>query len=85
MNMHDFLIGAISALAWVAALIFFRFYRQTGDRFFLCFGWAFVLEGAHRIPEVFGTSDDNPFVYLVRLGAYLLILYAIWQKNRARN
>jgi hypothetical protein len=44
-----------------------------------------VLEGAHRIPEVFGTSDDNPFVYLVRLGAYLLILYAIWQKNRARN
>jgi uncharacterized membrane protein HdeD (DUF308 family) len=84
-NVQQYLIGAITVLAWVAALIFFRFHRQTRDSFFLYFGWAFVLEGAHRIPEAFGTSDDNPFVYLVRLAAYLLILYAIWQKNRAKR
>ncbi|MRD47515.1 DUF5985 family protein [Caenimonas koreensis] len=84
--MQSFLIGAIAATAFVAALIFFRFYRQTRDRFFIYFGVAFILEGVHRIPEAFhpGSSDDTPQVYLIRLLGYLLILYAIWQKNRNR-
>jgi hypothetical protein len=85
--MQPLLIGAIAIAAWFVALIFFRFYRQTRDRFFIYFGWAFILEGAHRIPQAFhsGPSDDEPLVYMVRLLAYLLILYAIWQKNRGRS
>jgi uncharacterized membrane protein HdeD (DUF308 family) len=85
--MQQFLIGAIAIAAWVVALVFFRFYRQTQDRFFMYFGWAFILEGAHRIPEalVSASWDDHPLVYLTRLAAYLLILFAIWQKNRGKR
>jgi hypothetical protein len=87
MLLNALLIGAIAIAAWVVALVFFRFYRQTGDRFFALFGWAFVLEGAHRIPDAFGPLDADAAaaVYALRLVAYLLILYAIWRKNRSRG
>ena len=67
--MRQLLIGGIAIAAWIAALMFFRFFRRSHDRFFAYFGWAFVLEGLNRIPEAFtiGTGEVNPFVYLVRL------------------
>jgi uncharacterized membrane protein HdeD (DUF308 family) len=85
--MKPFLIGGIAIAAWVIALIFFRFHRETRDRFFALFGWAFVIEGANRIPEAFAApgAEDSPLVYVVRLAGYLLILYAIWDKNRTNS
>ena len=35
--MNEILIGGIAVAALVAGLFFFRFWRTTGDRFFLLF------------------------------------------------
>jgi uncharacterized membrane protein HdeD (DUF308 family) len=80
-----FLLGAIAALSLVASLFFFRFWRETGDRLFLIFGLAFGIEGVNRIALAFSPnpSEGDPFFYAVRAFAFLLILYAIWDKNRS--
>lgn len=82
----DVLSGAIGAMATVAGLFFFRFWRHTRDRFFLYFAWSFWIEAGHRValallPEA---SENNPFFYAFRLLAYGLILLAIWRKNQPR-
>jgi hypothetical protein len=81
------LTGAIAMGSFVAGLVFMRFWRQTRDAFFLCFGVSFWLEAGNRLalgllPH---TDESEPSFYLLRLAAYGLILYAIWQKNRPRN
>ena len=84
--MSPFLLGAIAAAFLVAALFFLRFWRDTRDRLFLFFAAAFGLEALSRailaIPEQ--ASESLPLPYLVRLGAYLLLLSGIVAKNRER-
>jgi hypothetical protein len=82
------LLGAIAAASFVAGLFFLRYWRSTGDRFFLFFMLAFWIEAGNRVAmAVLQTSseEDSPLHYLVRLVAYLLILVAIWDKNRPRG
>ena len=43
------MIGAIAALSFVIGSFFMRFWRVTGDRFFLLFGLSFWLEGTNRV------------------------------------
>ena len=84
--MHDMLQGAI-AVGWlVAGLFFFRFWRETRDRFFLWFALSFWLEAGNRVALglFVGTKEDSPGIYALRVVAYGLILLAIWQKNRPR-
>ena len=66
-------------------LFFLRFWRNTGDRFFLYFATSFGLEGLNRgVLGLYPISDEHePFFYLVRLLSFVLILVAIWDKNRA--
>jgi hypothetical protein len=82
--MEQMLIGAISVSFYLAGLYFFRFWHRTRDRFFLCFALAFWMESANR--AILGLradpAEDSPLVYGIRLLAYGLILFAIWQKNR---
>jgi hypothetical protein len=82
-----FLLGATAMASLVAALFFLRFWRETGDRFFLYFAVAFGIEGLNR--SVLGLSsvsqETEPFFYLVRLIAFLLILAAIVDKNRKKR
>ena len=82
--MNQFFLGAITALMAVAALIFLRSWRQTGDRLFFYFCLAFLIEGVNRTALAFSANprEGDPFHYLVRVGAFVLILYAIWDKNR---
>jgi hypothetical protein len=85
--MEQMLTGAI-AVGWlVAGLFFFRFWRQTRDRFFLWFALSFWLEAGNRVTlgMMSDSSEDNPAVYGLRVVAYGLILLAIWQKNRPRS
>lgn len=79
------LSGAIVLGALVAALFFLRFWRQTRDRFFLCFAVAFLLEALHRLLWALApmSEADAPQYYLIRLASYGLILLGIISKNRA--
>jgi hypothetical protein len=69
----------------VAGLFFFRFWHETRDRLFGIFGCAFVVLAFQRLalavvpPE----QQDPVLLYSVRLLAFVLILWAIIDKNRA--
>lgn len=81
--MTDMLTGAIALASTVIALFFLRFWRNSGDRFFLYFALSFGIEGAHRVYSAltYQDSEDSPLHYLIRLLAYGLILWAILEKN----
>lgn len=85
--MDAILAGGIGVAAFVAGLFFLRFWRHTGDRFFLFFAVSFWIEGAHRVAlfQLYGHDEASPLVYLPRLVAYGLIIAAIVDKNRARK
>jgi len=85
--MNYFLSGSIFAAALISALFFLRFYKDSGDRFFLLFSLAFLLLGIERLPLllVAANSDTRGSIYIFRLCAYIVILCAIFYKNRARS
>ena len=82
--MYALLSGAVAALACIAGLAFLRSYLRTRDRFFIYFAGAFVIFGLTQIMlGVTNTPELNhPLSYIPRLIASLLILTAIWDKNR---
>ncbi|HUK41297.1 MAG TPA: DUF5985 family protein [Candidatus Acidoferrales bacterium] len=81
--MNLFLLGAIAMASLVIGLFFLRFWKNTGDRFFLFFAVSFLIEGVNR--AALGLSvdpnEDQPFFYFVRFLSFILILIAILQKN----
>ncbi len=83
--MYLFLSGALMFGFFVAAVFFWRFWRRTNDRFFLIFTGAWILLGVERL--VLGVMNQpeqlNPGIYFIRLAAFLLIIAAIIDKNRA--
>jgi len=82
--MELMLLGAISMASLTGGMIFLRFWKHTGDSFFLWFAVSFGLEGINR--AALGLSGDpneaEPFYYIVRFLSYLLIVIAIVAKNR---
>jgi Family of unknown function (DUF5985) len=81
----DFVSGATMAASLVIALFFLRYWRQTRDRLFLGFALGFGVFAVSRLILAFLDEDDEGriFVYGLRLLAFLLILAAIVDKNRA--
>lgn len=79
------LAGAIITGSLVIALFFLRYWKETRDRFFLWFALFFTIEAGDRVllTFIFSMQEDAPVPYLIRLAAYGLIIYAIWEKNRA--
>jgi uncharacterized membrane protein HdeD (DUF308 family) len=86
-DLGDVISGAIAALSLVGALFFLRFWRSSRDKFFLWFAISFGIEGLNRM--VMGitrqSNEDTPLHYVIRLLSYLLILYAIVEKNYFRR
>ena len=82
--MYQFLSGAIMLGCWACGLFFLRFWRKTKDRLFAIFGLAFWILGLERfILVAIGYAEEpHPLIYTIRLVAFLLILYAIIDKNR---
>ena len=88
MNLHpDFAAGMLTAGYLVSGLFFLKFWRRTGDRLFGAFAAAFGLMAANQAsPGVFGIPDEAlGGVYLLRLAAVLLIIWAILRKNMAKG
>ena len=81
-----FLWGASSVAASVAGLFFLRFWRQTRDRFFLVFALAFLALSLNWVGLAATSRADETrtYFYLLRLAAFVLIIGAIVDKNRAR-
>ena len=80
------LSGMMVVSTAVAALFFLRSWRRTGDRLFLIFAGGFVVMSAHWLIRglIPLPSEAQPYFYLVRLAAFLLILVAIFDKNRRK-
>lgn len=79
-----FLSGALCMASLTIALFFLKFWRRTGDRFFLAFSGAFLLFMLERIIlfSIGASHEFAPYVYVVRLLAFVLIIAAIVEKNR---
>lgn len=77
--------GAIVMGYVVAGLFFLRFWKQSRDRLFLFFALAFWVLGGQRLALALASEivEDTTVFYVVRLLAFVLILAAIVDKNRA--
>lgn len=83
-SLHPLIAGMLAMGYSIAGLFFLRFWRDTRDRLFLYFAIAFGLLGAQRIISIVAMqwTENTVWVYGIRLVAFLLILYAIIDKNR---
>ena len=79
-----FLQAVSATAAWMSALMFLRYWRETRDTLFAMFALAFTLLGASwAILSIFNpAADASPYIYGVRLIAFLLIIGAVVVKNR---
>ena len=84
MMLSQFLGGCILVSCWGIALFFFRFWAKTRDKLFVHFAVAFLLLGIERIVLFLlnQESEYKSYVYLIRLAAFLVMVFAIVQKNR---
>jgi hypothetical protein len=82
-----FLQGMSAAGAFVAGLLFARFWRESEDRLFAFFSGAFhLLAVSWALLGLFSPTDDTrPYIYAIRLVAFGLIITGIIDKNRART
>jgi len=81
--MRPFLLGALMTAFATASLFFLKFYRTTRDRLFGWFAFAFALLAINQLAfAIVGDHDEQTAVYALRFVAFLLILWAIVDKNR---
>lgn len=80
----SFLSGAVVMGFWLAGLFFLRFWKRTRDELFLAFTLAFWLLGLVQALLAFSSVpvEERSWLYFLRFAAFLLILAAIWRKNR---
>ena len=79
------LSGGLTMLYAVIALFFLKFRSRTGDRLFALFAAAFFILAAQRLMLTVARdwSEGAVWLYGLRLVAFLLIIVAIVDKNRA--
>jgi hypothetical protein len=82
-----FMAGAITVGFLAVSLYFLKFWRRTRDSLFLAFAAAFVLLAVNQaVPALADIPSENlSGVYLLRLAAFLLIIWAILRKNMGRG
>lgn len=85
MTLYDFLSGAVALGFFVCALFFARFWRRTHDELFIAFALAFALLGTGQSVLALANmpSENRGSLYLFRLAAFAIILFAIVRKNRS--
>lgn len=81
------MLGALAMGFAVAALFFLRFWRETRERLFGFFAIAFLLLSANRVGFALFADRDirGDYLYWVRLIAFVIILFAIVDKNLERS
>lgn len=83
----NFVRGVLFMGYLVAGLCFCRFWRKTQERLFVWFAAAFWLLAFERLVMVMlqASEDHQASIYIIRLLAFLMIIVAIVNKNRARG
>lgn len=84
-TLYVFLGGAVSLGFFTCALFFLRFWKQSGDELFVSFAAAFALLGFGQAVLVLANipGEHRSYLYLIRLVAFAVILFAIVRKNRS--
>ncbi|WP_224363703.1 DUF5985 family protein [Hyalangium versicolor] len=77
--------GGLVMACLACALFFLRFWKQSHDRLFAFFALAFGVMAFNWMLLALLQVDDERrhYLYIIRLVSFLIILYAIWDKNRA--
>jgi peptidoglycan/LPS O-acetylase OafA/YrhL len=85
MTLKPMIHGALVMACIACALFFLRFWKASRDRLFAFFGLAFAVMACNWLVLTLVDVDNERrhYVYLIRLVSFLIILYAIWDKNRA--
>jgi hypothetical protein len=83
----SFLQAVAATAAWLNGVFFFRFWRESRDELFAFFGGAFWILGlSWALLSLFSPAQEaRPYVYGLRLIAFLLIIIAIVRKNRRQE
>jgi len=84
MNIVPVIQGAVAMGCAIAAIFFLRFWRQSRDRLFVWFAYAFALLAVSYalLGTVSFATEWRVYVFVLRLVAFALILYGIFEKNR---
>jgi hypothetical protein len=82
-----FLSGAVAFGFLVCGLFFLRFWRRTRDPLFMAFALAFALLGTGQAVLALANipTEERGSLFLIRLSAFALIIFAIMRKNRAAS
>jgi hypothetical protein len=77
--------GGLVMACLACALFFLRFWRTSRDRLFAFFALAFTVMSCNWMAlSLLQVEDERRhYLYIIRLVSFSLILYAIWDKNRA--
>ena len=81
-----FLSGMTTMGFAVAGVFFLRFWRRTADNLFLAFAAAFWMLALNQalVGLLEAPREDKVWIYLLRLAAFLLIIFAVVSKNIGR-
>ena len=84
MTLLNFLSGAVVLSFLVSSLFFLRYWSRTRDELFISFSVAFALLAIAQSVLALASipAEDRGPVYVIRLSAFILILFAIFRKNR---
>jgi hypothetical protein len=87
MALIPFLQTVSATAAFASGLLLLRFWRETGDRLFAFFGGAFwLLSLSWALLALVNPGDETrPYVYAIRLVAFLLIIAGMVDKNRGKG
>lgn len=79
-------LGGMLAMGYLVAAIFFlRYWRRTRERLFASFATALFILALQRalLAANFAIIEDDTWYYGLRLLAFVIILWAIVDQNRA--
>jgi hypothetical protein len=84
MTFVPFLHGTVAMGCVIVAIFFLRFWQQSRDRLFMRFAAAFfVLAISYALLGTIPVATEwRVYVFVGRLLAFCLILFAIFEKNR---
>lgn len=77
------LYGASAVVCATIGLVFLRYWKDQGDRLFGFFAGAFGCFAAGWVLRIgLATDEHQAYVFFPRLVGFLLIIFAIFDKNR---